>query len=73
MDQPQERDIQITRLLIMMYRQGWIDATAYLRAETTSVAHRIKADYDRLLTPWPKTDAKTDTATDTKENFPSAE
>lgn len=43
-----ERDIQTVRLLLMMYRQGWLDARDHLLAQTMKVDREILRKYKEL-------------------------
>lgn len=42
------QDIQTIRLLLMMYRQGWVDAAEYLNKQSLHIAHQIKKQYRDL-------------------------
>lgn len=41
--------LQTLRLMLMMYRQGWIDASVYLNMEAKKQAASIKKQYEELL------------------------
>jgi hypothetical protein len=43
-----EHDLQTLRLMLMMYRQGWLDATEHIRGQTMRIDREIKALYREL-------------------------
>jgi hypothetical protein len=44
-----ERSVQTVRLMLMMYRQGWLDAAEYLAGETMRQARAMQQEYNRLV------------------------
>jgi len=46
----EEQKRMVCRLLLMMYRQGWLDAAIDLRIRAASQTGELKRQYEDLLT-----------------------